>query len=112
MTVVRFSGNDVIATSSPVKTITWTGLEDKVSNNNYASFDGNDYLIQSSTSAEFKTFKSDLANYFEDPSLANAGNGAITFGSYTLNSFIGSQSVRDGADGKYVYQGNNKFVKQ
>jgi len=111
MKVVRFGAEDMIVTSG-VKTLTWSGLEDKTGNNNYITFNGNSYLVQNSASKEFKTMKSDLAAYFEDSALATKSNSDIKFGSYSLNSFIGSTSERTGADGTYVYDGNFIFTKK
>ena len=109
--VIRFECGDIVAASSGIKTLTWSGLEDTTGNNNYVSFNGNTYLVQNSASTEFKTMKSDLADYFEDPNLKSASNSYIIFGDHNLNSFIGSTSVRSGADGTYKYDGNKVFTK-
>ncbi len=109
--VIRFECSDIVAASSGVKTLTWAGVEDKVGNNNYVSFGGNSYLVQSSSSNEFKTMKSDLADYFGDSTLANASNSDIKFGDHNLNIFIGNTTPRVGGDGTYVYDGNKVFTK-
>ena len=109
--VIRFECSDIVAASSGIKTLTWTGVEDKIGNNNYVSFGGNSYLIQSSSSDEFKTMKSDLANYFGDSTLENASNSNIKFGDHNLNIFIGNTTPRVGGDGTYRYDGNKIFTK-
>ena len=110
--VIRFECSDIVAASSGIKTLTWTGLEDKIGNNNYVSFGGNSYLIQSSSSDEFKTMRSDLADYFGDDELETTTRSNIKFGNkYTLNSFIGNTTALTGADGTYRYDGNKIFTK-
>lgn len=109
--VIRFECSDIVAASSGIKTLTWTGLEDNTGNNNYVSFGGNTYLVQNSASDEFKTMKSDLATYFDDADLGKVSNSYIKFGNYNLNSFVGSTTIRSGADGTYRYDGNKVFTK-
>ena len=109
--IIRFECSDIVAASSGVKTLTWTGLEDNKGNNNYVSFGGNTYLVKSSSDTEFKNMKNDLGDYFEDATLKNALNSDIKFGSNSLNSLIGSTTIRTGADGTYVYDGNKIFTK-
>lgn len=109
--VIRFECSDIVAASGGIKTLTWTGVEDTTNNNNYVSFGGNSYLVQNSSSDEFKTMKSDLANYFGDSTLENASNSDIKFGEHNLNIFIGNTTPRVGGDGTYRYDGNKIFTK-
>ena len=108
--VIRFECSDIVAASSGIKTLTWTGLEDSTKVNNYVSFGGKSYNIQNSSDTEFKNMKNDLGDYFEDAALKNAFNDSIKFGSYNLNNFLGNYAS-DGADGKYRYDGNKIFTK-
>ena len=111
MEVIRFECSDIVAASSGIKTLTWTGVEDKNGNNNYVSFGGNSYLVKNSNDDEFKTMKSDLADYFEDSTLKSASNSSIQFGEHNLNIFVGNTTPRVGGDGTYVYDGNKVFTK-
>lgn len=108
--VIRFECSDIVAASSGIKTLTWTGLEDSTKVNNYVSFGGKSYNIQNSSDTEFKNMKNDLGDYFEDAALKDAFNSDIIFGNYSLNSFLGNKAS-DGADGTYVYGGNKAFTK-
>ena len=109
--VIRFECSDIVAASSGIKTLTWTGVEDKIGNNNYVSFGGNSYLVNNSASTEYKNMRSALADYFEDATLKDASPSYIKFGSYNLNIFTGNTTAHAGGDGTYVYDGNKVFTK-
>ena len=100
--VIRFSGSDVVAAST--RTLTWSNAEDNNSNNNLITFGNYSYTIHSSTQSDYNQFRTDLASYFEDPTLKSAGRSNIMFGSNSLNRYTGGANITDG-DGTFVYDG-------
>lgn len=104
MEVIRFNETDVIAAST--RTITWSNTEDGNSKNNLATFGNYSYTVSSSSSSDYNQFRADLASYFGDPTLEDAGRSNILFGSNSLNRYTGGTSITDG-DGTFVYDGKN-----
>ena len=109
MDVIRFSCSDIVAAST--RTVSWSGLEDTVNGNNNITFNGKTYTISTSTAG--RNMRTDLAAYFNDPSLAeDQGNDKVYFGSTPLSKIVNSGTSRPGMDGIYVYDGNKKFSKK
>ena len=110
MEVIRFNEVDVIAASSVVKTVSWSGLSDGNQANNYININGTDY-VAASAMRDANTIKTALADYFEDSSLKSAGYSSILFGSKSLGDLCGVRNDSD-SEGVYIYKGNLQFTKQ
>lgn len=116
MKVVRFGNEDVIATSSVVKTITLSGMGSGGSNDNTLSFGGYTY-VYGKDSAKKATIAQSLSDYFEDSALNTTSFSYINFNNGTADKNLnvlwgGSDSATDGYNYTYVYDGNRHFTKQ
>ena len=102
MEVVRFSSEDVIATSG-AKSLTWSNLGNNDPSDNTISFNGNSYNQGNSDSAAVKNALDAYFNCTED---YFHPYGTNIYASFTY--LFGSATGRDELDGEYVY-GTNKW---